>query len=452
MAIKGLNEVTTVFKGGVRAILDGSNQKLISLEDKKGNLIPATDISNYTKLKKEVAKFQSDNPILDESNIDIKFSSEKLRNRYTRVTNRSRDNIETDDNTNATESTTPESFATPTSSNFEESTQDREFGKLKYPLDARYGNKGQDHLYIEQFTYTPPRAGIIQNQTVADIFEEGVQRLSPIEEIKGSVRLPIPDGISDTNSVNWNGASMGPMAGAALAGATQIANSAVNTANIVANAEGGINKLNAIGESLSSGASGLGDQIKRLGNSPVAREVLTRQLIATGINALGVNLSAEEILAASSGRITNQNLELLFSSMNLRQFSFAFQFAPRSQQESIEVRKIIRFFKQGSAPKKSALGENNSAFYVKTPNVFRLSYRKGKSQIKSLNKFKVCALQSVNVGYAPNGYATFMSDSQPVNVTMGISFTELTPIFYDDYEDIPDHLGLTNFDVDDVGF
>ena len=33
MAIKGLNEVTTVFKGGVRAILDGSNQKLISLED-----------------------------------------------------------------------------------------------------------------------------------------------------------------------------------------------------------------------------------------------------------------------------------------------------------------------------------------------------------------------------------------------------------------------------------
>ena len=62
MAINGLNEVTTVFKGGVRAILDGSNQNLVSLEDQNGNLIPATDISKYTELRKEVAKFQSDNP------------------------------------------------------------------------------------------------------------------------------------------------------------------------------------------------------------------------------------------------------------------------------------------------------------------------------------------------------------------------------------------------------
>ena len=451
MAINGLNEVTTVFKGGVRAILDGSNQKLVSLEDQNGNLIPATDISKYTELRKEVAKFQSDNPILDESNIDIKFSSQNLRTQYTNAANASKANVETNSNTNATETLSSSFFATPTSEAFIGPTQDREFGNLLYPIDANYSENGQDYLYLEQFTYTPPRAGIVQNQTVAGVFEGGIQRLSPIEEIKGSVRLPIPDGISDTNSVNWNGAAMGPMAGAALAGATQIANSAVETANKVANAEG-MQKLNAIGESLTSGASGLGDQIKRLGNSPIAREVLTRQLIATGINALGVNLSAEEILAASSGRITNQNLELLFSSMNLRQFSFAFQLAPRSQQESIEVRKIIRFFKQGSSPKKSALGENNSAFYVKTPNVFRLSYRRGDSQIKSLNKFKVCALQSVNVGYAPNGYATFMADSQPVNITMGLSFTELTPIFYDDYEDLPDHLGLTNFDVDDVGF
>mgnify|MGYP003111798400 CR=1 FL=1 len=448
MAIKGLNPITTTFEGGVRGILDGKDFKLLSIEDENGGLISATDISNYPNLERSIATLQSNSPIQDDENINVNISIDGLRTKFTNDRLQSNSNIETDDVVNSVTI----SFSTPASSDFGEATQDREFGNLIYPIDANYNENGQDHLYIEQFTYTPPREGIVQNQTVAGVFEGGIERLSPIEEIKGSVRLPIPDGISDTNTVNWNGAAMGPMAGAALAGATQIANSAVETANKLANAEGGINKLNAIGESLTSGASGLGDQIKRLGNSPIAREVLTRQLIATGINALGVNLSAEEILAASSGRITNQNLELLFSSMNLRQFSFAFQLAPRSQQESIEVRKIIRFFKQGSSPKKSALGENNSAFYVKTPNVFRLSYRRGDSQIKSLNKFKVCALQSVNVGYAPNGYATFMTDSQPVNITMGLSFTELTPIFYDDYEDLPDHLGLTNFDVDDVGF
>ena len=122
------------------------------------------------------------------------------------------------------------------------------------------------------------------------------------------------------------------------------------------------------------------------------------------------------------------------------------------KKNQLKLEKLFDSLSKVHLQKKSALGENNSAFYVKTPNVFRLSYRRGDSQIKALNKFKVCALQSVNVGYAPNGYATFMTDSQPVNITMGLSFTELTPIFYDDYEDIPDHLGLANFDVDDVGF
>ncbi len=440
MAIPGLNVVTTTSEGGVRGILDKSNFNLLSLEKEDGTLISATTISEYPDLEKSIAILQSNSPILDdESPINVNLSDSDLITEFVADREVSINNVETDDNVN---SVTIE-FNTPASGDFGESTQDTDFGNLIYPIDANYTNTGQDYIYIEQFTYTPPRASLFEGETPADIFEDGIERLAPIEEIMGSVSLPIPDGISDTNSVNWNGASMGPMAGAAVAGATQIANSTADTIN---------RGISGLPESISSGASGLADQITRLGNSPVAREVLTRQLIATGVNALGVNLSAEEILAASSGRITNQNLELLFSSMNLRQFSFAFQLAPRSQSESIEVRKIIRFFKQGSSPKKSAMGDNDSAFYIKTPNVYRISYRRGDGIIKSLNKFKICALQSVNVGYAPNGYATFMTDSQPVNITMGLSFTELTPIFYDDYEDIPEHLGLSDFDSDDVGF
>ena len=83
-----------------------------------------------------------------------------------------------------------------------------------------------------------------------------------------------------------------------------------------------------------------------------------------------------------------------------------------------------------------------------------MSYRKGlEDHIKGLNKFKICACQGVGINYAPNGYATYQDDSQPVSVSMALSFTELTPIFYDDYEEPPEFLSVPEkMDVDDVGF
>ena len=92
------------------------------------------------------------------------------------------------------------------------------------------------------------------------------------------------------------------------------------------------------------------------------------------------------------------------------------------------IRKIIRFFKQGSAAQKS-----ESNLFLKSPHTFQIEYlHKGKPHTY-LNKFKECALQSFGVSYTPEGqYATF-NDGAMVSYQISMQFQELDPIFNEDY-------------------
>ena len=55
-----------------------------------------------------------------------------------------------------------------------------------------------------------------------------------------------------------------------------------------------------------------------------------------------------------------------------------------------------------------------------------------------MNSFKLCALTSCQINFAPDGSYQAYDDpsviSQPVRSVMTLGFTELTPIFWDDYE------------------
>ena len=121
----------------------------------------------------------------------------------------------------------------------------------------------------------------------------------------------------------------------------------------------------------------------------------------------------------------------LFKCPALRPFSCKFKLTPRSADESKEVIKIIRFFKQGMAPIRS-----QSNLFLKSPHTFRIAYlhRGADGQLhRGLNMFKEVALQGFGVNYTPNGnYATY-SDGIPVAYEISMTFTELEPVFNDDY-------------------
>ena len=133
----------------------------------------------------------------------------------------------------------------------------------------------------------------------------------------------------------------------------------------------------------------------------------------------------------------NPNLELLFRSPTLRNFRFQYKFSPRSAPEGRVVKQIINFFKRSMVPKKN----NGGGFFLTSPDVFMLQYLHKGQPHTSLNRFKTCALKTCNVNYAPDGtYATF-PDGVMHSYVMTLGFTEIDPVFSEDYGATDEELG-----------
>jgi len=230
--------------------------------------------------------------------------------------------------------------------------------------------------------------------------------------IGGDVILPIPGGIRDQNTTGWDQATMNPAERAA-------ANVALNAIS-----KGGDGFVDSVKTEIQQALSDGGEDAKKAMAGYFASQ------------AAGVD---QQVLQRGMGVVVNPNMELLFRGPSIRQFSFSFLLAPRSENETKEVANIIRFFKQGMSPIRS-----KSALFLRTPNTFRLKYiYRGKkdSDHKYLSKFKECALLDTSVDYTPNSnYATF-PDGGMVAYQLTLRFQELEPIFNDDYAEIKEGIG-----------
>ena len=217
----------------------------------------------------------------------------------------------------------------------------------------------------------------------------------------GTVTLPIPNGISDTNAVTWGGETM----------------------NAVEAMLGNI-ALTSIKSGFAAGAGVVEETAGNLQSG--SKEVQSG--LAAAFTGLAVGQSGGQFLSRTAGAVLNPNLELLFQAPTLRPFTFTFKLASRSEDESKTIRSIIRFFKQGMSAQRS-----QSNLFLKAPHTFQIQYRHINQEHKFLNKFKECALQSFNVSYTPEGqYATF-TDGAMVSYQITMQFQELEPIFNDDY-------------------
>ena len=273
-----------------------------------------------------------------------------------------------------------------------------QFGDSVYPLDL--GQTKQDVIKFTMVEYIPQDF----NQSGQFGFSNAARNQKGERGI-GTVILPIPGGIQDSNSVQWAGQNMNALEAAAAA-------------NIA---------LSTIGD----GPDGAVDATTRVKNAIQggAGEVKTALASAFAGAASG---TGGQLLTRTTGAVINPNLELLFSGPSLRTFSFQFKMNAREAAESKEIVKIIRFFKQGSAAQRSS-----SNLFLKTPHTFKIQYlHRGPGDDNDnpfMNKIKECALLSVAVNYTPEGnYATF-DDGAMTSYELTLSFQELEPVFNDDY-------------------
>ena len=264
-------------------------------------------------------------------------------------------------------------------------------GRGKYLAELRKFKKGKG-------------AADVNNSNMSALSLDGRKRMEINKRLVGHITLPIPDGVTDQNAVNFGSGTMNPK---------QVAGAEVALDFL----------LRGVGEAGESAAE-------------IFKQTATDKNVQQAISALvagsGIGIDTNDLLARTQGNINNNNLELLFKGPTLRPFTFSFNLSPRDVQEAGQVQKIIRAFKQSSAVQRTPGG-----IFLATPNTYKLEFIDGKtsSTHRFLPKIKECALLGVNVNYMPeNSYMTYENSSM-VSYNLQLAFKELEPIFNDDYED-----------------
>jgi hypothetical protein len=281
---------------------------------------------------------------------------------------------------------------------------------FRYPL--KNIDASDDYLQIESLDYVPPGLTVSATSFAQNSSDDvGYGK----KTIRGTVILPIPEGIQDSNSAGWGEGNMGPIQAATMGVAAEII-----AGKGVDDAVGAVK--NVFDKSLNAATTGTTQKMIQIFFASQAAKALL------GGSDFNQNLSR------ATGAVFNSNTELLFSGVTLRSgFSFSFDMVPRSKKESDEIKDIIRFFKSESAAQKGAASGDASGLFLKSPSVFRLRYMSGGKDHPFLNQFKICALNAMSVNYTASGtYATY-SDATPVHMNMTLTFQELTPIYREDY-------------------
>ena len=306
----------------------------------------------------------------------------------------------------------------------------------RYPLN--FLDAQSDYMKIDVVKYVPPKissggAGLAipgNSQTRIDtaLNQKGK------ESLLTSMLLPMPLTLQDNKKTAWERGDM-----------DFIAATVGNYAKSLINAEGG-SLGNFTNNAYTQTASAINSMAGAAGGvGELAREYISNVMINM---VSGANLPFQQQLARERGIVINPNAEFLFTGPSLRSFAFAYTFVPRNRKEAEQVRMIVRTFKKAMSPKASIelQGFGNSADalrrgFLQVPDVFKIQYMQGAKPHPFLHKFKYCALTQVGVDYTAasngQGYISY-DDGTPVGTTLSLAFTELTPIYAEDYGDESD--------------
>ena len=274
------------------------------------------------------------------------------------------------------------------------------YANLRYPLAQL--SDDVDFMKIAMKKYMPGR------------FQSGRKNRASQRQMEtlGTVILPIPPGLGDSNVTNWGESSMNSLQ---MAGATRALDAMGK---------------NTFGEFAGSVGTTVSSMINTASEDGGELGAYAKTALLSQIGFLGNNTA--QLLARSQGQVINPNLELLFTGPARRSFNYTFRLTARSEKETIRIRKIIRFFKQGMSAKQSA----GSALYLDTPNVFDVSFHAGSREHPFIFKMKRTAITGFTVNYVPDGTYMTLPNKSMTAYEIGMSMQELDPIFDQDYTDL----------------
>ena len=171
-----------------------------------------------------------------------------------------------------------------------------------------------------------------------------------------------------------------------------------------------------------------GDMYNQLG-SGVTSELMTYTKNAAGAAAINKlagmlgagNATSANALLAEDRLAMNPKKEVLFESFGYRQFSFQYNFAPKSLEESNMVNEIIKTFRYYALPEIV----QSKLFYM-LPAEFEVGFMLGKLHNPNIPRITTSVLQRVSVNYSPNhGVWASLPNGAPLAIDMTLDFLEM---------------------------
>lgn len=261
----------------------------------------------------------------------------------------------------------------------------------------------QDYIKITTYRYTPQQ---IEGLTFKEITTKG--------DPEKTIYLPTNATITDSNTVSWGSNSMNPIQIAMF----NLARKSIkgDPGDAIQDLSGQIRKTLTNGDSFAN--------IKDAATTYFAEQ-------ASGVTGM---------LSRTQGAVFNPNMALMFNNPEMRNFTFSWKMSARDGTEAEMIRKIIRTFKQTMAVRR-----DKANLFLIAPNVYRISYhtKSDSDEHKSIGKIKLCALTGCNVNYVPDGsYMTFNDEARTMTAyQLDLSFSEMEPVYHDDYTDSEDVIG-----------
>jgi len=160
--------------------------------------------------------------------------------------------------------------------------------------------------------------------------------------------------------------------------------------------------------------------------SPFAAEV------AAGLSKTG-DLGFTALSALTGGVLAqNPQLELIYSRPQFRSFRFQFMFYPRDERESREVLDIIELLQFHQAPE---ILEGTYGRFLVPPSEFDIEFYYNGEVNKNIPTVSTCVLETIDVDYAPNGFAAYETGNSnrpekggtgmPVGIRLDLGFKEV---------------------------
>ena len=311
----------------------------------------------------------------------------------------------------------------------------RQSGVLRYPLEAM--TEHTDYLQMDIEQYEPIGSSYVNAPGDDSRYATGnpfttnragrrpSDRLSTKPLINaGTILLPIPSDLSDSNNVRYDSSNMNGLAAAGVEATEGIFQTSLFDAKQARD------NLTKVKDKLSQAVESGTTKVQAL-------NVINKFLASEAANIFGANVNVNQLLARGNGEILNPNMELLFGGPTLRNFRFSFKLTPRNQKEAQQVRLIIRAFKRNMAARALGGRSDGGNWYLSTPNIFKLRYRTGRKNHPFLHKFKQCFLSDMSTKYTGEGVYSTYDDGTPVSILLDLSFKEIQPIYDIDYDNKP---------------